>query len=213
MVKPRALLLVTAVVGVSACGGSPAAPLSRSVPPPIPLSIASVQPNTGLSTGGSYVTINGTGFRSATLTIGGARADYNLVGDYEMYAVMPAHAPGLADVTVTNNDGQSASSPGALTYLATEDFDFNGLWEGGAVPDSWSVPFQLTVEHDRVISFSCGSAGVIVLDPAPPLHDGRFAYVGAKGVSIDGVIRAPTEVDGAINAPSCEQTYWYARKK
>jgi hypothetical protein len=55
--------------------------------------------------------------------------------------------------------------------------------------------------------------GVIVVDPAPPLNNGRFLYAGAKGVFIVGVFSTPAEVDGAINAPSCEQTYWYARKK
>jgi hypothetical protein len=32
-------------------------------------------------------------------------------------------------------------------------------------------------------------------------------------VSIDGVLSTPAYVGGAINAASCEQTYWYARKK
>ena len=67
--------------------------------------------------------------------------------------------------------------------------------EGGAVPDFYGVPLQLTVDHD------------------PPINNGRFLYAGAKGVSIDGVFSAPGEVGGAINAPSCEQTYWYAGKK
>jgi hypothetical protein len=203
MVKPRTLLLVTAIVGVPACSGTPIGP---------PLSITSVEPSTGWSSGGAYVTIVGTGFRAPTLTIGGVKADFYDVGN-KLLATLPAHAPGLADVTVTNSGGESVTRPGAFTILAIEAFDLNGLWEGGAFPDSFDVPLKLTVENDHVVSFSCGSSGVIVLDPAPPLTSGRFFYAGAKGVSIDGVFVTPAEVDGTINAPSCEQTYWRAWKK
>jgi hypothetical protein len=209
MVKPCTLVVVAAIVGVSACGGTPTGPPPL---PPIPLSITKVEPSTGWSSGGSVVTISGTGFRSPTLTIGGARVGYTGVSD-QLFATLPAHAPGIADVVLTNYDGESVTSLGAITYLTIEGVDLNGLWEGGAVPDFYSVPLQLTVDHDHVISFSCGSSGVIVLDPAPPINNGRFLYAGAKGVSIDGVFSTPAEVDGAINAPSCEQTYWYARKK
>ena len=130
-----------------------------------------------------------------------------------MFAELPPHAPGLADVTLTNSGGESVTRAGAVTYLAIEAHDLNGLWEGGAVPDFFSVPLQLTVENDHVVSFSCGSSGVIALDPAPLLTTGRFVYSGAKGVSIDGVFYMPTRVGGTINAPSCEQTYWIAEKK
>jgi len=131
-----------------------------------------------------------------------------------MYATTPAHAPGSVDITVTNDDGQSATLAGALTYLAIETVDFNGAWEGRALQnDDWVIPFQLTVERDHVVSFTCGTSSVIVLDPAPLLSNGKFAYRGANGLAIDGVIRTPTEIDGTINAPSCEQTYWYADKK
>ena len=44
-------------------------------------------------------------------------------------------------------------------------------------------------------------------------HDGKFAYTGANGLAIVGVIRTPTGIDGSINATSCESTYWYANKK
>ena len=130
-----------------------------------------------------------------------------------MFATLPAHAPGIADVGLTNYDGESVTRSGAITYRAIEGIDLNGLWEGGAVPDFFDVPFHLTVENDHVVSFSCGSSGVIALDPAPPLTNGRFVYSGAKGVTIDGVFSRPTDVGGAINAPSCERTYWIAEKK
>lgn len=203
-------MMVVALAAVSACGGGPPIAPRAPIPPP---TISSVEPRTALTSGGAYITITGTGFQAATLTVGGVKANYNGVGGTRIYTVMPAHTAGPVDVTVTNYDGQSFTLPGALTYLAIEDFDLNGVWEGGAIPDFFDAPFRLTVEHDHVVSFTCGSSGVITLDPAPPLHDGRFTYTGANGLAIDGVIRTPTGVDGSINAPSCEQTFWYADKK
>ena len=76
-----------------------------------------------------------------------------------------------------------------------ESVDLNGLWGGWRGSRLYGVPLPLTVDHD------------------PPINNGRFLYAGAKGVSIDGVFSAPGEVGGAINAPSCERTYWYAGKK
>lgn len=221
----RVLCIVATIALVSACGGptppSPPSPSPSPSPSPVkfaPPTITSVEPQTALTTGGAFIRINGTGFRNlTTLTVGGVKVSYNTAYpgtvDAYIYGNAPAHAPGVVDVTVTNDDGQFATLAGALTYLAIEDFDFNGLWEGGAVPDFYATPFQLTIERDHVVSFTCGTSGVITLDPAPLLSNGKFAYRGANGLAIDGVVRAPTEVDGTINAPSCEQTYWYADKK
>jgi len=200
-------MVATLLIG-PACGG-PTPPSPVRYPPP---TITSVEPRTALSSGGATVRIDGTGFLNPTVTVGGVKAGYNGVGD-TLYVAAPAHAAGLVDVTVTNYYGGSTTAGGALTYLAIENFDFNGVWQGGAVPDFYDTPFQLTIERDHVVSFTCGTSGVITLDPAPPLRDGKFAYSGANGLAIDGVIKTPTDIDGSINAPSCELTYWYANKK
>ena len=194
--------LLIASVPIACGGGSP------PLPPP---TISSIEPGTALTSGGASVRIVGTGFHGVTLTVGGVRADYTGAGS-TIYAVMPAHTAGFVDITVTNHDRQSATAVGALTYLAIQDFDFNGVWEGRAVPDEFTAPFQLTVAHDHVVSLTCGSSGVIALDPAPPVRDGKFAYTGANGLTIDGIIRRPTGMDGAVNAPSCVATHWYADK-
>src|SRR5262249_4085588 len=155
-------VIVLTLVAAPACGPTPSQPS-----PPIQLAppkITNVEPHTALTSGGAYVRIDGIGFSNPTLLVGGVRASLLGVGD-TILATMPAHAAGVVDVTITNNDGQSATLAGALTYLAIEDFDLNGVWDGGAVPDFFATPFQLTVEGDHVVSFTCGTSGVIVLDP------------------------------------------------
>ena len=207
MASSRVLLFVSTLVVVPACG-----PTLPSPPPP---TITSVEPRTALTGGGAPLRIDGTGFQSGTkLTVGGVNVLYTSHGANTIYTATPAHAPGLVDITVTNDDGQSATGAGALTYLPFEAFDFNGVWEGEAYDLIFvSQPFHLTIELDHVVSFTCGTSGVVVLDPAPQLRDGKFGYKGPNELAIDGVIRTPTEFDGSINAPSCENVGWYANKK
>src|SRR5207249_4543280 len=85
-------------------------------PPP---TISGVSPASGSGTGGTLVTISGTGFTAgATVTIGGAAATgVTVVNSTRITATTPAHAAGTVSVIVTNADGQSATSANAFTYL------------------------------------------------------------------------------------------------
>lgn len=85
------------------------------VPPPAPTSIA---PNRGPITGGTFITITGTNFQSgATATVGGTAAtSVNFVSATTLTALTPAHAAGVANVVVTNPDGQSGTGVGGFTY-------------------------------------------------------------------------------------------------
>jgi len=216
MSRHLGLIAVCACIVVVPACGTP----TRSSPPPFPPpTITSVEPRTALTSGGAYVRIDGTGFRdNATLIVGGVKVQNRSLGPPNtMYAITPSHAPGLVDITVTNDDGQSATLAGALTYQAIEDFDFSGSWEGRAFFQNEEMPFQLAIEHNHVVTFTCGTSGGVVLDPAPLLRSGNFAYTGANGLAIDGGI--DTDFDGipylagTINAPSCKGTSWYAYKK
>jgi hypothetical protein len=87
------------------------------VPTPAP-TIASVSPNSGTTSGGTSVTITGTGFASgATVSFGGAPAtSVNVVGSASITAATPAHAAGTVNVVVTNPDNQSATLTNGFTY-------------------------------------------------------------------------------------------------
>src|ERR1051325_6530421 len=86
-------------------------------------SISSISPNTGPTTGGTAITISGSGFQSgATVTIGGvAAANVVFVNSSTLTVTTPLgptneQATQPKNVTVTNPDGQSATRNGGFTY-------------------------------------------------------------------------------------------------
>ncbi|MBI3652031.1 MAG: IPT/TIG domain-containing protein [Acidobacteria bacterium] len=100
--------------------------------------INSLAPNNGTTTGGTVVTINGTGFVSgATVNFDNLPAtNVTVVGSTTITATTPAHAAGAVNVTVTNPDSQSATLTNGFTYgsstpaetlLLVDDFNNNTL--------------------------------------------------------------------------------------
>lgn len=85
-------------------------------PPPPPPAVASVQPPSGPTAGGTNVTIDGSNLNGATsVTFGGVpAASFQVVSDTRITAITPAHGPGLFDVIVTTPGG---SANGAFTFL------------------------------------------------------------------------------------------------
>ena len=81
--------------------------------------IASVAPKTGPSSGGTAVTITGTGFTGATRVSFGAlaAASFTVASSTVITAVAPAAASGSVDVRITNAGGVSAAG-------ATDQFTF-----------------------------------------------------------------------------------------
>ncbi len=82
--------------------------------------LVGVSPGKGFSTGETEVTLSGTGFApGASVTFGGVAATrVRVASPSSLTATTPAHAVGPVDVTVTNPDGQGATSRGAFTYEA-----------------------------------------------------------------------------------------------
>ena len=86
------------------------------------LVISGVGPNSGPATGGTSVTISGTGFTgSASVFFGGVAApSVVVVSSTELQAATPAHASGTVSVAVTENPhNQSATLAGGFTYTST----------------------------------------------------------------------------------------------
>jgi len=90
--------------------------------------IGTINPNNGPTTGGTGVTITGTGFTpGATVVIGGTPATgVTVVNPTTITANTPPGTVGPANVTVTNPNGQSTILPNGFTYTATAT--------GGAAP-------------------------------------------------------------------------------
>lgn len=100
------------------CGGGIAAtPNPPSNPAP---SVVSIAPNTGTISGGTAITITGTGFLTgATVSLGGSPATgVTLVSSTSITATTPAHAAGAVNVMVANTDAKSGSLAGGYTYTA-----------------------------------------------------------------------------------------------
>ncbi|HKR62710.1 MAG TPA: IPT/TIG domain-containing protein [Thermoanaerobaculia bacterium] len=81
-------------------------------------SVSSFSPDTGSTSGGDVVTINGASFRNgATVDFGGTPAtQVTFVSASRLDVVTPAHAPGVVAITVTNPGGMSATAEGAFTF-------------------------------------------------------------------------------------------------
>lgn len=72
---------------------------------PVP-TIATIEPDHGLTVGGDLVTIRGSGFGDAcVLTVDGLEVDRTVVDANTITYLAPAHAAGPVDVVVTNEDG------------------------------------------------------------------------------------------------------------
>lgn len=94
--------------------GTPGPPASAPAP-----TVSSITPVQGPITGGTSVTIRGTGFVWPTVTIGGVAATSVVtpIGDTTtITAVTEAHPVGPVDVVVRNSDGQTATASQAFTY-------------------------------------------------------------------------------------------------
>jgi hypothetical protein len=89
-------------------------------PNPAP-TVSAISPPTGTLSGGTAVTITGTGFLTgATVSIGGAGATgVTVVSSTSITATTPANAAGVVDVVVTNSDSQRGTLSGGYTYASS----------------------------------------------------------------------------------------------
>lgn len=97
-------------------------------------SVAAAAPRAGPVEGGTLVTITGSGFvDGATVTFGGTAATGVVVAAADLIrAVAPAHAAGVVDIVVTNNDAQAGTLSGGFTYTAASGGPDNSITDGGS---------------------------------------------------------------------------------
>ncbi len=74
--------------------------------------VTSISPGTGTGSGGTSITINGSGFSNVTGVKFGTTAatSYSVVSNSQITAISPSHNPGTIDVTVVTTGGTSATS-------------------------------------------------------------------------------------------------------
>jgi hypothetical protein len=171
---------------------------STDLTPPVVTRLSVTQ---GITGGGEWLDLFGTFQSGAKVTIGGQPAVMMAVTPTRIFVVIPANPAGAADVVVTNPNGQSTTLPGAFTYMAPYNGDFNGMWEGyGGVDDN--VPIQFTIEHDRLIGVKCGSAPLRTLNVPAPVVGGGFS-VSESGFEMTGSLINDDVAGGLIKFPAC----------
>ncbi len=217
----------TGVVDVrvtTAAGTSPTNPLDQFTYAP---TVTGIAPTTGGTTGGTTVTITGTGFIGASGVQFGAAAasSYSVVSASSITAVSPPGSAGTVDITVTTLAGTSVTS-GAdkFTYGTTVSgiSPNSGPDSGGTVVNllgsgftgATSVMFgsiaatTFTVNSDTSLSATApagtGTVDITVTSPsgtsATSVND-RFTYTPGPPVGLGLVINIGTKNPVASCAP------------
>jgi hypothetical protein len=209
--------LMAGVAGITAgCGASsPAGPssLSAAVESPALVSVTSVSPAAGSTSGSTPLTINGSGFQNgATVRIEGmampaAVADAGTTIRFRT----PPHAEGLVELVVMNPDGSEGKLGGAYSYVPPASFDFDGEWAGTAGLELES-DLRFTVRNHVLVSVTCGPSGRVTFTPAPAVNEGEFSIVTADGTGISARIVSSTDAVGTINLAPCRSTNWTAKR-
>lgn len=166
----RVLLVVTGPVLVLVCGGCPQGALPggekaddlRLSPP----RIDAVTPDRGPAGGSTQVTIRGGPFESQIGVLFGANAAVNpvIVNAHMITAMTPPHAPGVVDVTVLSNGGQTTVL-GAFTYEGVDIISISPT--SGSVAGGSAVTISgNNFSPSTVVKFGGQIAGsVVVLNP------------------------------------------------
>jgi hypothetical protein len=160
--------------------------------PATPPNILSISPNQGDASGGTVVTINGTGFTGASLVrFAGTSIAYTVISDQAIRFTTPAGTAGtLADVTVTTAFGTD-TRVSAFQYRANADTDGDGIpdcYEGSSDTDLDGITDLSDTDSDGdgipdaaeqagspMISFVCGGVTFTVAntdgDSTPDFRD------------------------------------------
>ena len=122
----KAVHSITAVYGGNATYITSTSPvLTQTVNGNAAPTVSSIASSSGPATGGTAVTITGTGFQSgATVTFGGTAAtNVTVVSSTSITATTPAHAAGAVNVVVSDSGGSGTLTNG-FTYTATMGIGF-----------------------------------------------------------------------------------------
>lgn len=148
--------------------------------------VTSVTPNNGLTTGGTSVTIVGTGFTGATgVKFGTNNASaVTVVSPTQITATSPAGTAGVTNVTVTTPGGTSATGTGnQFTYNAPPAINFVTTTLPGSVAGTAGYNQSIQVTGGVVpYVFSITSGGVptgLTFDPATGALTGKPTAVGS----------------------------------
>lgn len=91
------------------------------------LSVSMIKPEKGPTSGGTEITISGSGFRefqgTGSVRFGGNVAVITSWSEIEIICISPPGTTGVVDLTVTADNGESDTETGAFTYFVDSDGD------------------------------------------------------------------------------------------
>ena len=91
---------------------------------PLPV-ISKITPSYGLATGGTVITIAGTGFLpGAKVLIGKSPATTEFKNQSSLKAVTPPNSPGTLDLKVINPDSQEITAPAAFLFVSETVYNY-----------------------------------------------------------------------------------------
>ncbi len=173
--------------------------------------VAGVNPLSGPAAGGTAVTVSGTGFLTgAGVTIGGAPAtNVNVISDTMITCTTPPGAGGLADVVVTNADGQADTVANAFTFILAPTVtgvnpvsgpaaggtpivvSGTGFQTGASVTFEGAAATNVNVISDTMITCTTpagvGPADVVVTNPDGQASTDLSAFSYVPGPTVTGV--------------------------
>ena len=177
------------------------------------LSITSISPNSGPITGGTSVTITGTGFVAGQAPFvvkfgGDAATSVTRIDNTHLSAVTPAHVAGTVDVEVTDKTGTGATLMNGFTYgKATATVTLSNLtqtYTGSAqTPTAITNPAGLTIVWTNAPQTNVGSY-LVKATINDPNYQGSASgtFVITKADAICTVIGWTGTYDGAEHGAS-----------
>lgn len=179
----RRIVLRALASGMLVAAASLAAPAFALAQAP---AVRYLVPEVGPASGGTEVTIAGSSFTGATaVSFGGtAAAGFTNVDDNTIKALLPPHAPGNVDVTVTTASGTSpTSSSDTFTFVDTS----SGSWSpGGVLGDPRTGQMTTTLPGGRILIV--GGADASGSTTSAELYDPATRIFSPTGSLSDGVI-------------------------
>jgi len=180
-------------------------------PMPLPI-VTSFATNSGLTSGGGDIRINGTQFLAGvTVAFDGRPALLQIVVPPTLIIVSaPAHEAGRVDVVITQPDGQSVNVRDAFTYVLPTFSDFNGDWTGWDGIESDGV-VNFTIRDNLLRRVACRGTEIVFATP-PPTDQGLFTAVVDGAVVVTGGLVSANFATGTINIGACTNKGWFASR-
>lgn len=189
-----------ASVEVTTSGGTSAPNSLYDYVIPAPL-LNSVTPNTGLTTGGTSVTISGNYFTGASsVTFDGAPAAFTVVNDETITATTPVGLNGPASVIITSSKGSNAPNT-AFSYYPPVPVVNSITPNSGTVDGGTSV----TISGQYFTDASAASIGGTLLSSRVVVNDNTIT--GVTGIKTGGSYLVTVTTPGGTNTTGPNYTY------